>query len=289
VTLPGDAPSIIQVIRSHAVHQPDKTALILLAAGEEETGRLTYGELDRRARSLAGRLQSAGLPGERVLLPMPTCLEYAVGMLGCLYARAIPVPVYPPGNRRHAERLSGIVADCAARLALTTTAKLDALRARFDQLASESAGFDLWAVDQPADDDPAWTEPEFAAADVAYLQYTSGSTAEPRGVMITHGSLMSQVALFSEGFGLSGQDMNVSWLPLFHDFGVVAGLLNPLYLGATTVLMPPVSFAQRPVRWLNAISRYRGNTSWGPNFALELCCQRVDEQDRAGLDLSCWR
>ncbi|KPI15360.1 Long-chain-fatty-acid--CoA ligase, 6-deoxyerythronolide-B synthase [Actinobacteria bacterium OK074] len=298
---PGEAPSIVRMLRTHAVQRPDKTALILLSEGEEESDRLTYGELDRRARSLAVRLQAADLAGEQVLLPMPTCLEYAVGMLGCLYARAVPVPIYPPGHRRHAERINGIVGDCRARLALTTAARTGSLRTRFDQIGITSVDCEIWAVDGPAREtgDPpggdggpgadGWAEPELTADTLAYLQYTSGSTSDPRGVMISHGNLAHQFGLLAEGFDLGEHDVNVSWLPIFHDLGLVAGLLHPLYLGATAVLMPPVAFVQRPERWLDAIVKYRGTTAWAPNFALELCCDRIDAAHRARLDLSSLR
>jgi phthiocerol/phenolphthiocerol synthesis type-I polyketide synthase C len=283
----SDSSSLVEVIRARAASHRDKPAVILLAEGETETSRTTYGELDRLARSLAGRLQAAGLSGERVLLPMATCLEYVTGMLGCLYAQAVAVPAYPPGGQQHAERLGVIVADSGARLALTTTAKARSLRARFRQFGVGE--LDLWAVDEPAASGQPWTEPEIAPDTLAYLQYTSGSTGDPRGVMVTHRSLLHQCSLFTEGMTLTERDLNVSWLPLFHDFGLVAGVLNSLYLGLTTVLIPPVSFAQRPARWLEAITHYRGTASWAPNFALDLCCERVDERSRAGLDLSGWR
>jgi phthiocerol/phenolphthiocerol synthesis type-I polyketide synthase C len=281
--------SVVQSIRAHAARKPDEVALILLGDGETETARLSWSELDLRCRALAARLTAAGMAGERVLLPLPTSIEYVIGFLGCLYATALPVPIYPPRSGRHAARMDRLIADTTARLALTRSelqAELDATLTR----VAGPGGCASWVIDdREPDAEPAWTEPDFDLDATAYLQYTSGSTSDPRGVMVTNRSLLHQFRLQVEGLGLAGEaDVHVTWIPLYHDMGLVGGLLQPLHDGASVVLMPPTAFIQRPVRWLRAITTYRGTASYAPNFALELCSDAVDAAARTTLDLSSW-
>ena len=273
--------SVVQAISQHASQVPDRAAIITLAEGEAETGLLTFGELDAAARALAGYLQSAGLTGERVMLLLPQSAEYVVGLMGCLYAGAVAVPAYPPGRGRRASQLARVMQDCTPALALTTESKAAVLR---EELPASCA---VLAVEEvPATAGPgAVTEPD----QLAYLQYTSGSTSTPRGVMVSQHNVVHQCRLISVAIPLAPGENTVSWLPLYHDLGLVLGMIYPLLVGSTVVLMPPAAFAQRPLRWLAAVSHYRAAITYSPNFALDLCCKKITRDERQALDLSCLR
>ncbi|MFK0294882.1 type I polyketide synthase [Streptomyces sp. NPDC090442] len=278
-------PTLVHLLRAYARGNGDHVALRDLPDGETETEHLTYAELDRRARCLAADLQRRGLAGERVLLLLPSGTHYVIGMLGCLYAAAIPVPLNPPTRGSQAKRIEHVLADCGPTLALLTSGALETFGETFRR-----GDCDVAVIDQLAlPDAESWTDPELDADDLAYLQYTSGSTSDPRGVMVSHGNLLHQLDLWCDSLDLHQEDVHVTWLPLFHDLGLIAGLLAPLRLGGTTVMMPPAAFVQHPLRWLSAISRYRGTVSFGPNFALELCRTRIEPEERTALDLSSWR
>jgi amino acid adenylation domain-containing protein len=289
--------NLIEILRERAGRQADKTAYRFLANGEDEEAAVTYAELDRRARALGAFLQRHGAAGERVLLLYPPGLEFVTSFLGCLYGGAIAVPAYPPRTNRPDARLAAIAADARPRFAFTTpalaslspvlAAQLPDLRPdlrKIEWVATEeidSAEAERWA---PPDADPRQT-----ADRIAFLQYTSGSTATPKGVMVTHGNLVHNERMIQLAFGQSEDSVIAGWLPLYHDMGLIGNVLQPLYLGATCVLMAPVAFLQQPIRWLRAISRYRATTSGGPNFAYELCVRKTDPASREGLDLSSWQ
>jgi phthiocerol/phenolphthiocerol synthesis type-I polyketide synthase C len=282
--------SVVELVRYQAALRPDNVALIFLPDGEVEVGRITYGELDRRARTFAARLQAEGLSGQSVLLMLPSSIYYVIAFLGCLYARSIPVPAYPPTSGMHAERLAQVVADCDAKGVILTTANLQAnIQSRLSQFFPDGLLCSYMAIDELSGDDAlTWIEPEIAIDDLAYLQYTSGSTSQPRGVMVTHGNLLAYCESWQAAAQQDHTDIFVTWLPLFHDLGLVLGVIQPLFVGATIVMMPPVTFLQRPLRWLMAMSRYRGTASYAPNFAYELCAATLDEVQRKELDLSSW-
>ena len=282
----GEIPTLVEVLRWRALHEPSRRALIFLQDGEKEEAHFTYRELDARARSIAAQLQSLGMAGERALLLFPSGLEFIAAFMGCLYAGAVAVPANPPRGNRNLHRLRGIMDDAQAKLALTTAAML----ARLDPLLGE-AGLDVipWMatgdMQAPAG---SWQDPVVGRDTVALLQYTSGSISRPKGVMVSHGNLLSNARMIRQAFGQSRQTTIVSWLPLFHDMGLIGNVLQGIYLGAECVLMPPEMFLMKPVRWLQAISRYGARNSGGPNFAYELCAQRVTAEQRASLDLSAW-
>ncbi|HZF08613.1 MAG TPA: amino acid adenylation domain-containing protein [Thermoanaerobaculia bacterium] len=277
------------VLRARAAADPEHRAFTFLVDGEGEERYLSQGELDRRARAVAARLQRLGLAGERVLLLFPPGLDYVAAFLGCLYAGAVAVPAYPPTGSRGLPRLTAILADCAPRHVLTVTA----LRAMVERLlgsAPEIGGIaitDLAEVDEREAD--AWQDTGVGGDDLAFLQYTSGSTSTPKGVEVSHGNLLANQAMIQEAFATAESSVVVSWLPLYHDMGLIGGLLHPLYLGARCVLLSPFHFLQRPGRWLQAISRYRASVSGGPNFAYDLCARRLGAEEAAGLDLSRWQ
>lgn len=280
--------SLVELLRWRAQEQPERLAYTFLTDGETEGGRMTYSELDRRARAIAALLQGHDATGERVLILYPAGLEYVAAFLGCLYAGAVAVPAYPPRLNRSMERLQTIAADARAKLALTT----DAILSRTNFVLGEAPDLEKlrWLATDEVTNDAAgdWRETEAGGETLAFLQYTSGSTATPRGVMLSHQNLLHNSALLASAFEYGPEDHCVSWLPAYHDMGLIGAILQPLYGGFPSTLMSPNSFLQRPLRWLQAISRYRGTLSGAPNFAYELCLRKATPEQLATLDLSSW-
>jgi phthiocerol/phenolphthiocerol synthesis type-I polyketide synthase C len=276
--------SLAHIVGEYARLAPGKPALIVLPEGESEAARISFAELDRRARSFAAFLQAHEVVGERVLLLLPQSAEYVIAFIGCLYARAVAVPASILTRGKQAERVTGIIADCAPRMIITVRAKLAGARS---MLPPGCAAIAIEDITESAGG--TWADPGTEADGLAYLQYTSGSTSQPRGVMVGHRNIMHQLRLLHGALSLRGDEVFVSWLPLFHDMGLIGGLLLPLAVGATAVMMPPTAFIQSPLRWLAAVSRYRAAVSFAPNFALELCCEKISEEERRGLELSCLR
>ncbi|MBV9447173.1 MAG: SDR family NAD(P)-dependent oxidoreductase [Streptosporangiaceae bacterium] len=275
--------SVVHRIREHARRTPERTALVMLPDGESEAERVSFGELDRRARSFAAFLRAREGAGERVLLLLPQGTGYVTAFLGCLYAGAVAVPGSVPARGRQTERIAGIIADCAPQMVVTVRAKAG----RIQQMLP--AGCTAVGIEDIPESSYAWEDPGIEPDRLAYLQYTSGSTSQPRGVRVSHRNLVYQCRMLEGGVGVRADEVMVSWLPLFHDMGLIGGLLLPLSVGAAVVLMPPMAFVQAPLRWLAAISRYRATATFVPNFALALCCEKVTEEDRRRLDLSCLR
>jgi acyl transferase domain-containing protein/acyl-CoA synthetase (AMP-forming)/AMP-acid ligase II/NAD(P)-dependent dehydrogenase (short-subunit alcohol dehydrogenase family)/acyl carrier protein len=282
--------SLVQIVRHWAAVSPDQVALVFLADGEAEAERLTYRELDRRARVFAKYLQAENLSGQCVLLMLPSGVPYVVAFLGCLYAQAIPVPAYPPTSSMHAERVARIVEDCNAKgVVLANSHAMDSILSKFTQLAPERLPCAYLVMEGLPDKDSAlWVEPALARTTLAYLQYTSGSTGTPRGVMVAHGNLVEHARHLQAGWQQDHTDIFVTWLPLFHDLGLIGGVIQPLYLGATTIIIPPAVFMQKPRCWLSAISRYHATTTHAPNFAYELCASALQDEQLKSLDLSSW-
>jgi acyl-CoA synthetase (AMP-forming)/AMP-acid ligase II len=256
---------------------------------DERETHLSYSQLDLQARALAAHLQTRTRPGDRVLLVYPTGLDYLTAFFGCLYAGVIAVPVYPPRLNRSLDRLEAVVRDAGADLALTTAGVLgqtEGRRAGAPYLESLR-----WCASDSIDEGEAhgWKRPVLTSASLAFLQYTSGSTGTPKGVMISHGNLLDNERMILKSFRHEESCTVVGWLPLYHDMGLIGNALQPLYVGGRLVQMSPVSFLQKPRRWLEAISRYRASTSGGPNFAYDLCARRVPPEVVEALDLSCWR
>ncbi len=268
------------LLKARAAESPDREAYVFLADGELETERLTWGELDVRARAVAWALRQSVPPGERALLLYPPGLDFVAAFFGCLYAGVVAVPAYPPRlNDRSQPRLRAIAADASPRAALTT--------ASIAERVPELAGVPWIATDALPAGSPELIDPDPDA--VAFLQYTSGSTSAPKGVMVTHANLVHNERMIGQAFAMDEDSVVVGWLPLYHDMGLIGNVLQPLHAGARCVLMSPVAFLQRPRRWLEAIHRYRGTTSGGPNFAYELCVRKIPPGEREGLDLSSWR
>ncbi|MEA2695253.1 MAG: hypothetical protein QOJ16_4640, partial [Acidobacteriota bacterium] len=282
--------NLIDVVQERSAEWTEKTAYIFLSDGEIEGERLSYAGLDRRARAIGARLQELGAAGEPALLLYPPGLDFVAAFFGCLYAGAIAVPAYPPKNNREQPRLAAIAGDARPRVVLTSSAlpAVDpgAVGERIPALATAQ-----WVATDRLDEELAalWRDPGIAADGLALLQYTSGSTATPKGVLVSHANLLANQEMIRSAFGQTAESVVVGWLPLYHDMGLIGNVLQPFYVGGSAVLLSPQAFLQRPARWLRAISRYRATTSGGPNFAYDLCVRRVGPAEREGLDLSSWR
>ncbi len=276
------------MLRARTAERPDQVAFTFLADGGAEAGRLTYAGLDARARAVAAALRQAAMPGERALLLYPPGLDFIAAFFGCLYAGVVAVPAYPPRpHDRSQARLRSIVQDAEPRVALTTSSVLAGVSG-LAALAPE-LGAIRWIATDALEEAGEEETPEPDPESIAFLQYTSGSTAEPKGVEVTHANLLHNERMIGAAFAQDESAVVVGWLPLYHDMGLIGNVLQPLHAGGRCVLMSPVAFLQRPLRWLEAISRYRGTTSGGPNFAYELCVRKATPEALAGLDLTSWR
>jgi acyl-CoA synthetase (AMP-forming)/AMP-acid ligase II len=281
--------TLVGHLRRRGSEDPDRAIFTFLTDADTEKGTLTYRALDGRARAIAGALQALGLAGERALLLYPPGLEYITAVFGCLYAGVVAVPAYPPRRNRSLDRLQAIAADARAAAALTTPA-VDAALRELSVQAPELRALRRVVTDQvPADAADAWQQPPLSGDSLALLQYTSGSTATPKGVMLSHANLLHNCRSIRHCFGQAAENRGLVWLPPYHDMGLIGGILEPVYLGAHCYLMSPVTFFASPFSWLQAVSRYRATTSGGPNFAYDLCVRKVTPAQRATLDLSCWR
>jgi len=282
------APTIVDLLRQRAAYRPHDRAFTFLVDGENDEINVTYSELDRKARAVGGWLTSEGMAGKRVLLLYPSGLDFIAAFMGCLYGGAIAVPAYPPRKNRSVERIEAIAADANASVALTTRDVLD----RFDALRTSAPSLEhlMWQVDSELDPhwSDRWERPPVDGETLAFLQYTSGSTGMPKGVMLSHENLLHNSLRIMQAFEITRSQSGVFWLPSFHDMGLIGGILVPLYGGKFNVLMSPVAFLQKPLRWLQAIAKYRASISGGPNFAYELCVRKTTPEQRAALDLSSW-
>lgn len=278
--------TIVDLLRYRAKNKPTKKAYIFLKDGETESDSLTYGELDQQARIIAANLQS--WQGARALLLYPSGLEFITAFFGCLYAGVIAVPVYPPRHNQKLSRWLAIAQDSQAKIALTTSSILQNIDRRWQQEPELLTNLKWVATDTIDANTPGFISQSVNQSSLAMLQYTSGSTGTPKGVMLTHGNIIHNQQLIHQAFGHSEQSIGVGWLPLFHDMGLIGHILQPIYVGFPSILMPPVAFLTKPIRWLKAISQYRATTSGGPNFAYDFCVNKVQLEELANLDLSSW-
>lgn len=277
--------TLVDLLRQRAEQQPDQIAFTFLKDGETKTADLTYRTLDQQAQTIAAWLQSQQLSGQRVLLiyPYDAGLEFIAAFLGCLYAGVVAVSGHPPRNRSGVMEVQARLQDAEAAAIFTTQALMSKLQS---QLAEFQPACRWCATDRLP---PATFQPlPIPSEGLAFLQYTSGSTGAPKGVMITHASLMQNQRLLQLAFGHTPASIGVGWLPLFHDMGLIGIVLQTLYMGASSVLLSPIDFVQKPLRWLQAISHYQATTSGGPNFAYELLCRKVTPEQIDQLDLSRW-
>ncbi len=292
-TLPGslvravdghDYATIVEALRDRATRRPDDVAFVFLQDGDRETARLTYAQLDRRARTIAAALRPLQCAGKPVLLVYPQGLELVGALFGCLYAGALGtiVPVVVP--QQAFDRAPGIARD-AEPAALLTVESLRGGAQEHDALRSLPAV----ATDVLADDDAASPPEAPDPEQLAMLQYTSGTTTSPRGVMLSHANFAANLRAIAQMENVvDGRPMlRLGWVPSYHDMGLVSFLLCPVYFGIVSVMMPPMVFMQRPLRWLEAVSRYRATYTVAPSFAFALCVRRSTPEQRAALDLSC--
>lgn len=282
--------TFVELLAWRAQQTPQGTAYRFLTEGTPETAEtITYSALQQQAQAIAVLLQELNCQNQPVLLLYPAGLDYIAAFFGCLYAGAIAVPAYPPRPNRSLDRIQAMVQDAGATVALTDNATLQKLERRLAETPQLRSLYCLSTDGLQSNLAQQWQPPTIEAHTLALLQYTSGSTALPKGVMISHDNLLHNSELISRCFGNTATSRGVSWLPPYHDMGLVGGILQPLYVGAEMTLMAPVSFLQRPVRWLEAISHYRATTSGGPNFAYDLCMRKTTPEQRRALDLSHWQ
>jgi acyl-CoA synthetase (AMP-forming)/AMP-acid ligase II len=283
----GKAENLVELLRQRGEHQGDRLAYCFRDSMADQLQQLNYRQLDSQARAIAVAISQRVKPGERVVLLYPPGLEFISAFFGCLYAGVVAVPAYPPRRNQHLAKFMAIVDNAQPGLIITSL-----------ELWQREA----WATKEPLDRlrwlvtdtiDPAgaeqWQPPLIHSADLAFLQYTSGSTGQPKGVMVSHGNLMHNSQLIYRYFGHSPHSQGVIWLPSYHDMGLIGGVIQPLYGGFPVTLMSPLDFLQRPLRWLQAISDHQATTSGAPNFAYELCVHKVSSAQLATLDLSSWQ
>ncbi|PVC83220.1 peptide synthetase [Streptomyces sp. CS014] len=288
-----DTSDLISAVRENAVDKPAEEAVIHVHDPEQEDGHtsLTYAELDRRARRLAVYLRQHLAAGERALLQYSSGTDFPVAFFGCVYAGVIAVPApLPESNQREQLRVKGIVRDADVRAVLTSTTQLDQVAAWAE--AEQLTGLLLLATDGEevaATGTEGWEHPAVDRATPVMLQYTSGSTSEPKGAVITHGNLLHNIQAMKDALPLPDGGRHGGWIPMHHDMGLIGHLLGGVLTGRSAVLMPPMTFVRRPHLWLRAVERYDVKYSCAPNFAYALLNDRVTDQQLATLDLSSWR
>lgn len=281
---------LADVARERARLTPDETAFTFIdyAGDVAQDQVLSYQGLDRRARQIAALLQTKAGAGARVLLLYPAGLDYMCAFFGCLYAGMVAVPAYPPLNPRLRTRLAAVAQDCDAAVALTGAATLRELGQR-SAMQAPLARLHWLATDASLDGlEHAWRPLASRRTEVAFLQYTSGSSGVPKGVMVTNGNLLHNLSIITAQMQIGPSDHIFSWLPPYHDMGLIGALLTPFSAGVPITFMAPLAFLRRPARWLREISARRCTLSGAPNFAYELCLSKMTDDEDVSLDLSCW-
>ncbi|PSB05780.1 AMP-binding protein [Pleurocapsa sp. CCALA 161] len=285
----GERLTLVDILQIRAMEQPHQTIYNFLLDGETESASLTYGQLEQKAQAIAAHLQSVCSPQDRVLLLFPAGLDYITAFFGCLYAGVIAIPAYPPRPNRPLNRIHNILDNAQTDIALTDSETLQSLER---QLASTTELQNLrWITIDSIDENIAsqWQKPCLSSEDIAFLQYTSGSTAEPKGVKIAYQNLLHNLEAIHSCFRHSPQSKGVIWLPPYHDMGLIGGVLQPLFGDFPVTLMSPLMFLQNPLRWLKAIASNGATTSGGPNFAYDLCVRKFKPEQMRGVDLSTWQ
>jgi acyl-CoA synthetase (AMP-forming)/AMP-acid ligase II/acyl carrier protein len=278
--------TLVDILFSRAQNTGSKNLYTFLQDGITESSNLTYQDLLTHAHHLAAHLPTNNTKQIRAIIAMPPGIRFIEIFFACLLKRIIAVPVYPPGLRKESSlMIRSIIQNSGASCVITNSFYLK----HFSEL-------DLPGLDLINADEIIFQEKEHYATyerptenDIAFLQYTSGSSGNPKGVIIKHKNLTSNLSHISKRFGHSNESQGVIWLPPYHDMGLIGGILQPVYAGFPVVLMPPSAFIQKPILWLRAIDKYKATTSGGPNFAYDYCVQRIQENDRAALDLSSWK
>ena len=282
--------TLVDRLHQQALSRPDATAFHFLDDATLAPQDLTYAQLWRGAAGIAQHLRAQGAPGSRIMLFFPPGLAYITAFYGCLLAGMVAVPLYPPRRNVKSDRIVNVALSCNATLALSTAGELATLQAAWDEQNTCALPLTLLATDtMGASDDVALQCPHTNPAGIAFLQYTSGSTGAPKGVIVTHENIVANAAHLTSMVPTDEGDVFVNWVPPFHDLGLVMGVLVPVMLGSLSVLMAPAGFVREPARWLRAISQYRGTRCGAPNFAFDLCVDKISAAELAQLDLSSWR
>lgn len=283
--------TLVDIARSRQQSAPNRNIFTYLDQNLAESEAISYRALDESARRIAVRLQRSGAPGDRVLLVFSNGAEFIKAVFGCFYAGRVAVPVCPPHSRKsaHWQAFENILRDADPVLVLTDKTWFEEVFAWSKQLDIPHT-FDVTAFDDIADDANAWAMPPSDPSAIAVLQYTSGSTGVPKGVVVTHENLCVNAELFQRKcFQLDEHAATVTWMPHYHNMGLIGAMLSKFYVGARTVVMAPDAVLTKPVRWLHAMSRYRAVMTSAPNFAYDLCTKVVTDAEMASLDLSAWR
>ncbi|RYE41578.1 MAG: fatty acyl-AMP ligase, partial [Sphingobacteriales bacterium] len=274
--------SFIDILEQSCSDNLPKVAYTFLEDGELIEKNITYEDLQISARSIAAYLQQRLNPGDRVLLMFNPGLDFITTFYGCLYAGIIAIPTYPLRLNRNVDQLTAIILNSGAKIVLTNSTS-------YSKTLSNNLGIKVINIGEISTEwNVEWRRPTIVKEDIAFLQYTSGSTGNPKGVIITHKNIIHNQQLIKSAFSQNEKSLIVGWLPFYHDMGLIGNILHPAFLGARSVLMSPVHFLQKPSRWLDAISQYKGTTSGGPNFAYDLCINRISEEHKEKLDLSSW-
>ncbi|ABD81713.1 fatty acyl-AMP ligase [Saccharophagus degradans] len=287
--LPNEFETLVDLLQWRAQKMPNKVAFTFLKDGVDETDQITFRELDERARQIAARLQQENTPNPTALLLYPQGIEHMCALWGCMYAGVRAVPLFVPQNDRVYKRVKSIQQDSGAQYVLCDRESYDRLEKRFDRMP-EVASLQ-WLISDELEASLAndWKLVAQERDTVAYYQYTSGSTGTPKGVMVSHGNVIYNVSDIDASWDHSEDTVLVSWLPIFHDMGLIYGFMQGVYNGFHTVLFSPNAFAQRPYTWLKAISDYRATHSGGPNSAYIMCVEKVLDEQKKDLDLSSLR
>ena len=284
--------SLVDILRWRAINQPNRLAYRFLMDGEYDEMAITYEDLDRQARLIGALLQVSAKAGDRVLLLFPEGLDFIAAYFGCLYAQMIAIPLPPPHPARLEKSLETtfrIAHDATPAVALLSSSLFNAIKST-KAIGDQFGKMKLLVTDRNDLQDWAekWQQPLIGEAEIDFLQYTSGSTTSPKGVMVSHRNLLHNMACIEDTFGLTSKSKTVFWLPPYHDMGLIGGILQALYTGCPVTLMSHLLFIQRPIRWLQAITRFQATTSGGPNFAYDLCVRKIKPEQREQLDLSTW-
>lgn len=287
----GQAQSLVEVFRARALEDAARVGFTYLREDETAAETVTYSQLDARACSIAGQLQAHCRPGDRALLMYGPGLEFIAALAGCLYAGVVAVPVYPPDPLRVARtlpRLESIIRDAQSRLVLGTSSDLAWAGAMLGKIPGVDALIATDEIETRTIAATNWAGPRLDRQTLAFIQYTSGSTGEPKGVMIQHGNVLQNMIQMEAAIDVEDA-VAATWLPAYHDMGLIGSILQCWYSGRPNVMMSPLAFFQRPIFWLETIAKYRATTTGAPNFAYELCVRKTTAEERQNLDLSCWR
>ncbi|MFT5719253.1 MAG: acyl-CoA synthetase (AMP-forming)/AMP-acid ligase II, partial [Oleiphilaceae bacterium] len=285
--------SYVDLYRHRAEKQANELAYVFLENGEDQENKITFGDLHRQALIVAASIREFALAGERVLLVYQPGTDFIITFTACVYAGVVAVPVYPPQSQKDWPRFVKIIRNCSASLICTANATLKMLQAAVNATPKigdvPCIGTDILENDTVSNiNETEWVWPDTTRDTIMFLQYTSGSTGDPKGVMVSHGNLLHNVQTYVACLDPNSNVVVVNWCPQYHDMGLIGNILFAPYTGRLVVLMSPIAFLQKPVRWLKAISKYQATVSGGPNFAFELCLRKVTDKDIETLDLSSW-